>query len=161
MRQPKGKNVSDQQYDRLFQALDSLCEGENDEIALMATIACELYSSFERFNWVGFYRNIDDQVLKIGPYQGSHGCLHIPFSKGVCGKCARERLVQNVPDVSRVSDHIACSHSTKSELVVPILDHHRNLIAVLDIDSDTIAAFDEIDETNLTLLNKYFQGKSR
>lgn len=151
--------MSSQKYDRLFQSLDALCEGEDDAIALMATIACELYTSFEKFNWVGFYRNIDDQILKVGPYQGSHGCLQIPFSKGVCGKCARERIVENVPDVSKMPDHIACSHSTKSELVVPILDHKCDLIAVLDIDSDTIAAFDEVDETNLAQLNKYFQKK--
>jgi len=153
--------MSRQQYDRLFQTLDAVCEGENDAIALMATIAHELYAAFEEFNWVGFYRNVGDQILKIGPYQGSHGCLTIPFSKGVCGKCARERTAQNVPDISQVPDHIACSHSTKSELVVPILDHNGDLIAVLDIDSDTTAAFDEVDETNLVLLNKYFQGKIR
>ena len=153
--------MSRQQYDRLFQTLDAMCEGENDAIALMATIACELYAAFEEFNWVGFYRNVDYQILKIGPYQGSHGCLQIPFSKGVCGKCARERTVQNVPDISQTPAHIACSHSTKSELVVPILDHNGELIAVLDIDSDTIAAFDEVDEINLALLNKYFQGKIR
>lgn len=153
--------MSRQQYERLFQSLDALCEGEDDAIALMATIACELYAAFDKFNWVGFYRNVGDQVLKIGPYQGSHGCLQIPFSKGVCGKCARERAPQNVPDVSQMPDHIACSGTTKSELVVPILGHHRDLIAVLDIDSDTIAAFDAVDETHLSLINKYFQKKSR
>ena len=153
--------MSSQEYDRLFKSLDSLCEGEDDVIALMATIACELYTSFEKFNWVGFYRNIDDQVLKIGPYQGSYGCLRISFSKGVCGKCAREKTLQNVPDVSKMPDHIACSASTKSELVVPILALNGDLIAVLDIDSDTIAAFDATDETHLTQINKYFQKESR
>jgi len=147
-----------QQYERLFLTLDALCEGETDHVALMATIACELYQAFERFNWVGFYRNVGRQVLKIGPYQGAHGCLTIPFSKGVCGKCAREGVVQNVPDVSKVPNHIACSATTKSELVVPILAGDDELAAVLDIDSDIIAAFDEIDEANLQRLNKYFQG---
>ena len=140
--------------------LDSLCEGETDHVALMATIACELYQTFERFNWVGFYRNVGGQVLKIGPYQGTHGCITIPFSKGVCGKCARERSVQNVPDVSKVPQHISCSATTKSELVAPILAGDGELVAVLDIDSDTAAAFDEIDEVNLQRLNNYFQGSS-
>ncbi len=148
-----------QQYDQLFQSLDALCEGEDDAIALMATIACELFRAFENFNWVGFYRNVDGQILKIGPYQGSHGCLRIPFSRGVCGKCAREKAIQNVPDTAQVPDHIACSDSTRSELVVPILDHHRDLIAVLDIDSDTLAAFDTVDETNLSRISQYFQKK--
>jgi len=141
--------------------LDSLCEGETDHVALMATIACELYQTFERFNWVGFYRNVGGKVLKIGPYQGTHGCLTIPFSKGICGKCAHEGAMQNVPDVSKVPHHIACSATTKSELVMPILAGDGELVAVLDIDSDTAAAFDEIDEVNLQRLNKYFQeGRS-
>jgi GAF domain-containing protein len=146
-----------EEYERLFQSLDSLCEGEHDAIAVMATIAAELYASFERFSWVGFYRNVGGEVLKIGPYQGSHGCLTIPFNKGVCGKCARERTVQNVPDVSRAPHHIACSDTTKSELVVPIMSDDGQLIAVLDVDSDTEAAFDKTDEVNLMRLNKYFQ----
>ena len=149
-----------QQYERIFLTLDALCKGEDDHIALMATIVCELYQEFERFNWVGFYRNVGGQMLKIGPYQGAHGCLTIPFSKGVCGKCARERSVQNVPDVSKVQHHIACSATTKSELVVPVLIDDDELVAVLDIDSDTLAAFDEIDEVNLQRLNKYFQESS-
>jgi len=149
-----------QQYDSLFQTLDSLCEGETDQLALMATIACELYHTFEQFIWVGFYRNVGGQVLKIGPYQGTHGCLTIPFSKGVCGKCASERAVQNVPDVSKVPYHLACSATTKSEVVVPMLASDGGLVAVLDIDSDTAAMFDEIDEVNLQRLNKYFQGRS-
>ncbi len=147
-----------QQYDQLFQRLDSLCEGEDDHVALMATIACELYHAFERFDWVGFYRNVGGQVLKIGPYQGTHGCLTIPFSRGVCGTCARERAGQNVPNVSKVPDHIACSATTKSELVVPILAGDGELVAVLDVDSDTGAAFDEVDEVNLQRINKYFHG---
>ncbi len=150
-----------QKYDRLFQVLDSLCEGEADYVALMATIACELYHTFEHFSWVGFYRNVGEQVLKIGPYQGTHGCLTISFSEGVCGKCARERAVQNVPDVSKVLHHIACSSATKSELVVPVLAGDGELIAVLDVDSDIASAFDEIDEVNLQRLGRYFQSNSR
>ena len=79
-----------------------------------ATIACELYRMFDHFHWVGFYRNIAGEVLKIGPYQGSDGCLTIPYSKGVCGKCAREKTVQNVPDITQEADHIACSATSKN-----------------------------------------------
>ena len=82
--------------------------------------------------------------------------MTIPFSRGVCGKCAREKTLQNVPDVSAVAHHIACSTTTKSELVVPILKGNAELLAVLDIDSDSPAAFDQIDESNLMRLNKYF-----
>jgi L-methionine (R)-S-oxide reductase len=149
MKQPK--------YDELFETLDSLCEGETDQIALMATIVCELYHAFDLFDWVGFYRNVGDETLKVGPYQGSHGCLTIPFEKGVCGTCAREKTIQNVSDVNAVPHHIACGSTTQSEIVVPILSADDRLIAVLDIDSNTPAAFDEIDENNLTQLAAYFR----
>jgi len=144
-------------YDRLFERLDALCDGEIDEIALMATIACELYHGFDRFDWVGFYRNVGGDLLKVGPYQGGHGCLDIPFSRGVCGKCARERAVVNVPDVSKMPDHIACSATTRSEIVVPVLGSGGELAAVLDIDSDEVAAFDEVDETSLARIGEYFR----
>ena len=147
---------SQQQYDQLFETLDALCEGETDPIALMATIVCELKQTFEPFHWVGFYRNVGDELLKIGPYQGTHGCLTIPFSRGVCGKCAREKAIQNVPDVTLLPEHIACSASTRSELVLPILDEQGELLAVLDIDSNLPAAFDELDERNLRRLGSYF-----
>jgi len=145
-----------QQYDDLFKALDSLCTGETDPVALMATIACEIFHSFDHFHWVGFYRNVGGQILKIGPYQGAHGCLTIPFSKGICGRCAREKKVQNIPYVAREPDHIACAATTKSEIVVPIVNGDGALFAVLDIDSNAPAAFDKIDETNLQRINKYF-----
>ncbi|MFH2011012.1 MAG: GAF domain-containing protein [bacterium] len=145
-----------QRYDQLLETLDALCDGETDPIALMATIVCELKQSFESFHWVGFYRNVGGELLKIGPYQGAHGCLTIPFSRGVCGKCAREKTVQNVPDVTRLPYHIACSASTRSELVLPILDERGELLAVLDIDSDLPDAFDELDLQNLRRLADHF-----
>ena len=143
-------------YEEVFKRLDALCKGETDHIALMATICCELFYSFDYFDWVGFYRNINGEILKIGPYQGTHGCLVIPFSNGVCGKCATERKIQNVPDVSKIPYHIACSSSTRSEIVVPIITNEE-LIAVLDIDSNYLAAFDEIDEEYLWKVNDYFK----
>lgn len=144
------------QYADVFRSLDALCAGERDAIALMATIAAELYHGFPAFDWVGFYRNLGHEILKIGPYQGGHGCLTIPFSQGVCGKCARERACQNVPDVQAVPYHIACASTTRSEIVVPILNRAGELLAVLDIDSDTPAAFDRTDEEALARVSRYF-----
>jgi L-methionine (R)-S-oxide reductase len=145
------------QYDQLFERLDALCEGESDVITLMSTIVCELNLSFEQFHWVGFYRNLGNRTLKVGPYQGGHGCLVIPFDQGVCGKCAATETVQNVPDVAGEPDHIACSATTKSEIVIPIMDAGGELIAVLDIDSNLPAAFGQIDQENLQRIGEYFQ----
>ncbi len=149
-----------QTYDELFRRLDALCAGETDAVTLMATLCCELYHTFDTFHWVGFYRNVGNRTLKVGPYQGSHGCLVIPFDKGVCGQCARELRVINVPDVGKIQHHIACSGSTRSEIVVPVRNDSAALLGVLDIDSDLPAAFDEADERNLALLNKYFERAS-
>lgn len=145
-----------QAYDNLLKTLDSLCEGENDPIALMATISCEIFHHFDAFHWVGFYRNMGDELLKIGPYQGGHGCLRIPFHRGVCGQAAREQRLINVADVNAHSDHIACSSTTQSEIVVPIMVKGQ-LLAVLDIDSDAPAMFDDIDEAALRQINRYFE----
>jgi len=143
-------------YEEVFKRLDALCKDETDHITLMATICCELFHSFDYFDWVGFYRNINGEELKIGPYQGTHGCLVVPFSNGVCGKCATEKKILNVSDVSKIPYHIACSSTTRSEIVVPIVSGNE-LIAVLDIDSNTLAAFDEVDEEYLCQVNKYFR----
>ncbi|MBL4600997.1 MAG: GAF domain-containing protein [Rhizobiaceae bacterium] len=136
-------------YSEVSQRIAALVEGEDDNIAKMATIACELFQSFEPFHWVGFYRNIGNDTLKIGPYQGAHGCLVIPFGKGVCGACARSGEVQIVDDVNAVQDHIACSASTQSEIVVPVFQGEK-LIGVLDIDSDNPAEFTNNDAEKLT-----------
>lgn len=119
----------------------ALCEGEDDAIALMATMAAELYHGVEGFDWVGFYRVTAPGMLKIGPYQGGHGCLQIPFENGVCGASARQEKTLRVDDVDAFPGHIACAASTKSELVVPCFDADGALIAVLDLDSDTPAFF--------------------
>lgn len=134
-----------EQYERTLQHLRALLEGETDEIALMATVACELHHGLEHFDWTGFYRVVAPGVLKVGPYQGGHGCLTIPFERGVCGKCAREGKTQLVPDVTKLPYHIACSSSTRSEIVVPVLDASGRVRAVLDVDSDAVEAFDETD----------------
>lgn len=123
----------------------ALVEGEDDAVALMATVACELHGSDDRFDWTGFYRVVAPRLLKVGPYQGGHGCLAIPFDRGVCGAAARTGEVQIVPDVDAFPGHIACASSTRSEIVLPVRDGAGRLIAVLDIDSDRPAAFDEAD----------------
>ncbi|MEL6965134.1 MAG: GAF domain-containing protein, partial [Pseudomonadota bacterium] len=101
-------------YPTVAKTIASLCAGETDAIAKMATISCELYNTLDGFDWVGFYRVVEPELLKIGPYQGGHGCLVIPFSRGVCGACARTQATQIVPDVDTFEGHIACSTSTKS-----------------------------------------------
>ncbi len=141
-------------YDLLAKTIAALTEGETDHVALMATIACEVHHSDARFDWTGFYRVTTPELLKIGPYQGGHGCLTIPFSRGVCGAAARSGETQLVPDVDAFADHIACASSTRSELVIPVFGGTQNLIAVFDIDSNQPDAFDTNDATALTAILK-------
>lgn len=150
-----------ERYADLSARIRALAEGETDPIALMATTVCELFHGDPRFDWVGFYRNVGGETLKIGPYQGGHGCLTIPFSRGVCGACARSGEVQLVPDVEAFEDHIACAASTRSELVLPVRDAQGALIAVLDIDSDEPDAFDEVDVAALTALLETLFGRAQ
>lgn len=139
-------------YEATRKRIDALLEGEDDWIAAMATVACELHHSFEAYDWTGFYRAVRDDLLVVGPYQGGHGCLRIPFERGVCGAAARTQQTQLVPDVEQFPDHIACSSSTRSEIVVPVLTPDDTLLAVLDVDSDDLAAFDETDQRHLEAL---------
>lgn len=132
-------------YDSLSRDLDALCHGETDAVAIMATVACELHKAHPLSDWTGFYRVVAPELLKIGPYQGGHGCLVIPFSRGVCGAAARTGQAQIVPDVDAFPGHIACASSTRSELVLPVRNGQGVLLGVLDLDSDTPAAFDETD----------------
>lgn len=145
----------------LIQNIRALTQGETDTIALMATFACEVHRTHPMADWTGFYRVVAPDLLKIGPYQGGHGCLTIPFSRGVCGACARTGQVQNVADVDAFPDHIACSSSTKSELVLPVFNAKGQLLGVFDIDSDTPAAFTAQDEAWLVpLLAEVFADAS-
>ena len=136
-------------YAALSKTVAALVEGEDDAIALMATVACEVHHSDDRFDWTGFYRVTAPEMLKIGPYQGGHGCLQIPFSRGVCGAAARTGAVQLVPDVHAFDGHIACASSTQSELVLPVRNGAGALIAVFDIDSDRRDAFTPDDAEGL------------
>lgn len=133
-------------------AIRALTQGETDTIALMATVACEIHHAHPLCDWTGFYRVTRPETLKIGPYQGGHGCLVIPFSRGVCGAAARTGQTQNVPDVDAFPGHIACASSTRSELVLPVWNGKGTLLGVLDLDSDTPAAFTAEDEAWLTPL---------
>ena len=146
-------------YADLARTIAALTEGETDDVALMATVACEVHHSDERFNWTGFYRVVAPELLKIGPYQGGHGCLQIPFSRGVCGAAARTGEVQLVPDVDSFPGHIACASSTRSELVLPVLDGAGKVIAVFDLDSDLPDAFTPEDADALTEILKAVFGR--
>lgn len=149
-------------YEAALKRIGALLDGETDWIAAMATVATELHHAFDYFHWTGFYRAVSDDLLIVGPYQGGHGCLRIPFERGVCGAAARTRETQFVPDVEAFPDHIACSSSTRSEVVVPVLTPGGALLAVLDVDSDDPAAFTETDQRFLerlcTRLGEQFDG---
>ena len=136
-------------YDEISKTIAALTAGETDVVALMATVVCELHHADDRFDWTGFYRVTGPDMLKIGPYQGGHGCLQIPFSRGVCGAAARSGEVQLVDDVDAFTDHIACASSTRSEIVLPVRDAAGVLLGVLDIDSDQAAAFTQTDAARL------------
>ncbi|MFK7838438.1 MAG: GAF domain-containing protein [Sulfitobacter sp.] len=139
-------------YPTLAKTIASLTEGETDAVALMATLACEVHHADDRFDWTGFYRVVAPEVLKIGPYQGGHGCLVIPFAHGVCGAAARTGEVQLVPDVDAFPGHIACASSTRSELVIPVTDSTGQVTAVFDLDSDQPDAFTQADVDALTAI---------
>lgn len=129
--------------------IDALLGDDADWTAAMATVACELHHAFDYFHWTGFYRHVRPRHLVVGPYQGGHGCLHIPFERGVCGAAARTGETQLVDDVEAFPGHIACSSSTRSEIVVPVVTPDGRLLAVLDVDSDAPAAFTDIDRVHL------------
>ncbi len=144
-------------YQDLSKRIVALTEGETDVVALMATVACEVHHSDDRFDWTGFYRVTEPELLKIGPYQGGHGCLVIPFARGVCGAAARTGQTQLVDDVDSFPGHIACSSSTRSELVLPVFDASGAVIGVFDLDSDLPAAFTVEDQVALeTILASVF-----
>jgi len=136
-------------YRSLAATIQSLTENETDPIALMATVVCEIHHASDRFNWTGFYRVVAPELLKIGPYQGGHGCLTIPFSRGVCGAAAQTGQPQIVADIENFPGHIVCASSTRSELVLPVFDALGGLVAVFDIDSDQENAFTSNDATQL------------
>jgi L-methionine (R)-S-oxide reductase len=139
-------------YDKLKAEIESVVASESYLPARYATAACLLSGAFApRFFWTGFYvvdpRKPDELV--VGPYQGTLGCLRIPFGKGVCGAAAASQSTQRVADVHAFPGHIACDSRSNSEIVVPVFDAHGELAAVLDVDSTQFDAFDEVDQAGL------------
>jgi GAF domain-containing protein len=143
-------------YRSLEHQLGVLLDGIDDPIAAMATISCLVHHAFGHL-WTGFYRVVEaDRLLRVGPYQGTLGCLEIQFGKGVCGVAARERRTLIVPDVSGFPGHITCDPRSRSEIVVPVFDRENQLLAVFDVDSERTAAFDEEDAKGLETLLAWF-----
>lgn len=132
----------EQTYELLYKQIQALIEGEQDEIAVMANVAALIHETFH-FWWTGFYRVIG-QELVLGPFQGPVACMHIKYGRGVCGTAWQEQCSIVVPDVEQFKGHIACSSASKSEIVVPIW-RNNEIVAVLDIDSENLATFDDID----------------
>ena len=144
MQLPPGKA---ERYAELAEEIAAVLDGEESGLVRMATVAAMLAQSFEHFFWTGFYLvdpNRPDQLL-VGPYQGTLGCLRIPFGQGVCGAAAAQGATQIVPDVEAFPGHIACDARSRSEIVVPVFGQGRRLLGVLDVDSTELAAFDETD----------------
>ena len=144
--------TKEERYEKACQEIDSVLRDEGgeglDDIAMMATINSLLVSNLEGFFWTGFYRVCGERLV-VGPYIGTLGCLLIPFGKGVCGTAAARQATVIVPDVEKFPGHIACDSRSRSEIVVPVFDSKKNLIAVLDIDSDRLEHFDATDQMYL------------
>lgn len=139
-------------YAQLADEIASVVAGETSQTARYATTVSLLKAAFgERFFWCGFYEvdPLKQRELVVGPYQGTLGCLRIPFAKGVCGACATARETIIVPDVHVFPGHIACDSASNSEIVVPVFDQSGALVAVLDVDSTEFSAFDAVDARGL------------
>ncbi|WP_374763388.1 GAF domain-containing protein [Yunchengibacter salinarum] len=159
MNEQNAATVGESERDRLYRQAEeqimAVLDGEGDRIARMATITCLLRDTFpERYFWTGFYLVAGDNPdeLVVGPYQGTMGCLRIPFGRGVCGMAAESRATQVVDDVLALDNHIACDSRSRSEIVVPVMDETGTLIAVLDVDSTDTGAFDDRDRVALERL---------
>lgn len=136
-------------YQQVMHQIDAVLEGETDLLAAMVSVVCLLHHAFDTYFWTGFYRRVGPDQLLIGPYQGTLGCLRIPFDRGVCGACARSQRTIIVPDVHQFPGHIACDSRSNSEIVVPVFDRSGELMAVFDVDSEQYGAFDEVDASYL------------
>jgi GAF domain-containing protein len=147
-------------YELVESQILAVLDGEDNIVAQMATVSCLLAQAFpEVFFWTGFYVKAPEnpKELVVGPYQGTLGCLRIPFGRGVCGTAAKEGKTQIVQDVHAIENHIACDNRTNSEIVVPVFDKANKLVAVLDVDSEHLKSFDETDQIWLErIVNKVF-----
>lgn len=133
-------------YTDVEMQIAGVLDGEPNRTARLATIACLLNQAFDDFFWTGFYLVDPDKAeeLVVGPYQGTLGCLRIPFGRGVCGAAAAQGKTQIVEDVHAFPGHIACDAASQSEIVVPVFDGDT-LLGVLDVDSAQIGSFDQSD----------------
>lgn len=136
------KGDKNEKYSLLYKQIEAVVESENDLIANMANISSMIHSTFN-FLWTGFYRVIDEELV-LGPFQGPLACSRIKYGRGVCGTAWKEKRTQVVPDVDKFPGHIACSSSSRSEIVVPVIKD-GNVTAVLDIDSEYLETFDNTD----------------
>ena len=148
-------------YAEVAEMIAAVLEGEPDRVARMATVSSMLAAAFDAFFWTGFYvvdPNKENELV-VGPYQGTLGCLRIPFGRGVCGAAAATGEIQIVEDVNAFPGHIACDARSVSEIVVPVRDGAGRLIAVFDVDSTEPAAFDAVDARGLrAILDRAFAG---
>jgi len=148
-------------YAELQGHCETILEGIRDEVSGMATIASLVHNAFG-YLWTGFYRVVEPgALLRVGPYQGSLGCLEIAFGRGVCGTAAVERRTVIVPDVEKFPGHIACDSRARSEIVVPVTGERGNLIAVMDVDSDQLDSFDREDQRGLERLVSWFASPGK
>ena len=143
-------------YSELKGHAEAILDGVNDEITAMATLASLVHHAFGHL-WTGFYRVVvPGQLLRVGPYQGTLGCLDIAFGQGVCGTAASEMKSVVVPDVEKFPGHITCDSRSRSEIVIPVRNKRGDLVAVFDVDSDRRNAFDNDDQRGLEQLMSWF-----
>jgi len=141
-----------QKYQMLVSQIASLIEGEADQIAVMSNVVAAIHQEM-KFLWTGFYRVVGDELL-LGPFQGPVACMHIPFGRGVCGTAWQRQQTVVVPDVDQFPGHIACSSQSRSEIVVPVFSSDGKVTAVLDIDSEKLNTFDDVDRQYLEQICK-------
>ena len=148
-----------QAYAELRSQIDAVLEGIDDEVAAMATISSAVHNAMHHL-WTGFYRVVSPgKLLRVGPYQGTLGCLEIEFGRGVCGTAAKTGQTVIVDDVAEFPDHITCDPRARSEIVVPVFDARGDLIAVLDVDSDRARSFDAADREGLEAIVAWFSRR--
>ena len=143
-------------YAELRSQIDAVLEGIDDDVAAMATISSAVHNAMHHL-WTGFYRVVaPGRLLRVGPYQGTLGCLEIQFGRGVCGTAAASGQTVIVDDVADFPDHITCDPRARSEIVVPVFDPDGALLAVLDVDSDRPGSFDDADRDGLEAIVAWF-----
>ena len=144
--------TKEQKYAQLLEQINLLVGDEKDYISILSNVSAAIKQSFGFF-WIGFYIKKENELV-LGPFQGTVACFRIPFGKGVCGTAWKEKKTMLVDDVEKFPGHIACSSFSKSEIVVPIIKKEE-VVAVLDIDSEHLSQFDQIDAAYLEKLCKW------